>query len=67
MKVITTRKLTIPYHTASYMPPGTDITGLNLQTRTFTFKKIKAATNDFYSANKIWEGDFGPVYKVLLV
>ncbi|KAL4627263.1 hypothetical protein ACB092_05G155900 [Castanea dentata] len=40
-----------------------DIKGLDLQTGTFTLKQIKAATNDFDSANKIGEGGFGPVYK----
>ncbi|KAM4101013.1 hypothetical protein ACJW30_05G111600 [Castanea mollissima] len=40
-----------------------DIKGLDLQTGTFTSKQIKAATNDFDSANKIGEGGFGPVYK----
>ncbi|KAL3739800.1 hypothetical protein ACJRO7_021119 [Eucalyptus globulus] len=37
--------------------------GLDLQTGTFSLKKIKAATNDFDSANKIGEGGFGAVYK----
>uniref|UniRef100_A0A2N9I9A7 non-specific serine/threonine protein kinase n=1 Tax=Fagus sylvatica TaxID=28930 RepID=A0A2N9I9A7_FAGSY len=40
-----------------------DIKGLDLQTGTFTLKQIKAATNNFDSANKIGEGGFGPVYK----
>jgi serine/threonine protein kinase len=47
--------------------PWTDIKGLDLQTGTFTLKQIKAATNNFDSANKIGEGGFGPVYKVLLL
>ena len=46
--------------------PRTDIKGPDLQTGSFTLKQIKAATNDFDSANKIGEGGFGPVYKVLL-
>ncbi|XP_048132297.1 probable LRR receptor-like serine/threonine-protein kinase RFK1 isoform X2 [Rhodamnia argentea] len=37
--------------------------GLDLQTGTFSLKRIKAATNDFDSANKIGEGGFGAVYK----
>ncbi|XP_030443155.2 probable LRR receptor-like serine/threonine-protein kinase RFK1 isoform X1 [Syzygium oleosum] len=37
--------------------------GLDLQMGTFSIKQIKAATNDFDSANKIGEGGFGAVYK----
>ncbi|XP_050148223.1 probable LRR receptor-like serine/threonine-protein kinase RFK1 isoform X1 [Malus sylvestris] len=37
--------------------------GQDMQTRTFTLKQIKAATNNFDSARKIGEGGFGPVYK----
>ncbi|KAL3739799.1 hypothetical protein ACJRO7_021118 [Eucalyptus globulus] len=37
--------------------------GLDLQTGTLSLKQIKAATNDFDSANKIGEGGFGAVYK----
>ncbi|XP_008225246.1 PREDICTED: probable LRR receptor-like serine/threonine-protein kinase RFK1 isoform X1 [Prunus mume] len=40
-----------------------DREGLDGQTGTFTLKQLKAATNDFDSANKIGEGGFGPVYK----
>lgn len=47
------------------MPPCADAQGLDLQTGTFTLKQINAATNDFDSANKVGEGGFGPVYKVL--
>ena len=38
-----------------------------MQTGIFTLKQIKAATNHFDSCNKIGEGGFGPVYKVLLL
>lgn len=41
--------------------------GLDLQMGTFSIKQIKAATNDFDSANKIGEGGFGAVYKVRAV
>ncbi|EOY27898.1 Receptor-like kinase in flowers 1, putative [Theobroma cacao] len=40
-----------------------DLEGLDVQTVSFTLKQIKAATNNFDSANKIGEGGFGPVYK----
>ena len=43
---------------------GAELMGLDLQTGMFTFRQIKAATNDFDPANKIGEGGFGPVYKV---
>lgn len=43
---------------------ATGSNGLDLQTRTFSLKQIKAATDDFDPSNKIGEGGFGPVYKV---
>ena len=47
------------------MPPWTDRDGLDGQTGGFTLKQLKAATKDFDYDNKIGEGGFGPVYKVL--
>ncbi|XP_031120537.1 probable leucine-rich repeat receptor-like serine/threonine-protein kinase At3g14840 isoform X1 [Ipomoea triloba] len=44
-----------------------ELQGLDLRTGRFTFKQIKAATNNFASANKIGEGGFGPVYKGTLL
>ncbi|ONI10810.1 hypothetical protein PRUPE_4G069300 [Prunus persica] len=41
--------------------------GLDLQTGFFTFKQIKAATNNFDPINKIGEGGFGSVYKGILL
>ncbi|KAI8567407.1 hypothetical protein RHMOL_Rhmol02G0119700 [Rhododendron molle] len=45
---------------------GKDFEGLELKTGSFTLKHIKAATNNFDSANKIGEGGFGSVYKGVL-
>ncbi|KAK8646112.1 hypothetical protein V6N13_119908 [Hibiscus sabdariffa] len=41
--------------------------GLDLQAGFFTFKQMKAATNNFDIANKIGEGGFGAVYKGILL
>lgn len=38
---------------------------MDLQTGIFTLKQIKAATENFDAANKIGEGGFGSVYKVI--
>lgn len=38
---------------------------LDIQSGNFSFKQMRDATNDFSYANKIGEGGFGPVYKVL--
>ncbi|GMY32647.1 probable LRR receptor-like serine/threonine-protein kinase At1g07650 isoform X2 [Fagus crenata] len=41
--------------------------GLDLQTGFFTFKQIKAATNNFDAANKLGQGGFGSIYKGTLL
>ncbi|KAL4627310.1 hypothetical protein ACB092_05G157500 [Castanea dentata] len=43
-----------------------ELKGLDLQTGFFTYKQIKAATNNFNAANKLGEGGFGSVYKGIL-
>ena len=48
----------------STLMPLTELRGLDLQTGFFTYRQIKAATNNFNVANKIGEGGFGSVYKV---
>nr|POE70756.1 putative lrr receptor-like serine/threonine-protein kinase [Quercus suber] len=44
-----------------------ELKGLDLQTGFFTYRQIKAATNNFNAANKIGEGGFGSVYKGILL
>lgn len=43
-----------------------ELRGIDLQTGLFTLRQIKAATKNFDATNKIGEGGFGCVYKVLL-
>jgi len=45
----------------------TELKNLDLQTGLFTLRQIKAATNNFDISNKIGEGGFGPVYKVISI
>ncbi|KAJ0641618.1 putative protein kinase RLK-Pelle-DLSV family [Helianthus annuus] len=44
-----------------------DLRGLDLNTGVFTFKQIKAATDNFAESNKLGEGGFGSVYKGTLL
>ncbi|KAL2524296.1 putative LRR receptor-like serine/threonine-protein kinase [Abeliophyllum distichum] len=44
-----------------------ELRGLDLRTGFFTFRQIKAATNNFDAINKIGEGGFGSVYKGTLL
>ncbi|CAN4082164.1 unnamed protein product [Withania somnifera] len=44
-----------------------ELRGLDLLTGVFTIRQIKAATNNFDTANKIGEGGFGSVYKGTLL
>ncbi|GMY05972.1 probable leucine-rich repeat receptor-like serine/threonine-protein kinase At3g14840 isoform X1, partial [Fagus crenata] len=44
-----------------------ELRGLDLQTGFFTYRQIKAATDNFDAANKIGEGGFGSVYKALVL
>lgn len=39
---------------------------MDLQTGLFTLKQIKAATKNFDAENKLGEGGFGSVYKVMI-
>lgn len=43
---------------------STDLSGVKNIIR-YSYKELQAATNDFNRANKIGEGGFGSVYKVI--
>lgn len=45
---------------------NTEFRDLELPTGLFSLRQIKAATCNFDPANKIGEGSFGPVYKVVI-
>ncbi|PWA98811.1 serine/threonine/dual specificity protein kinase, catalytic domain-containing protein [Artemisia annua] len=44
-----------------------ELRGLDLQTGVFTYRQIKAATDNFSVSNKLGEGGFGSVYKGTLL
>ncbi|CAL5412410.1 unnamed protein product [Camellia sinensis] len=54
-------------HSGSITSREQELRGLDLQTGLFTFRQIKAATNNFDDSNKIGEGGFGSVYKGILL
>ncbi|XP_058202436.1 probable LRR receptor-like serine/threonine-protein kinase At1g07650 isoform X7 [Rhododendron vialii] len=54
-------------HPGSSSSKEQDLRGLDLQTGLFTYRQIKAATNNFDINNKIGEGGFGSVYKGILL
>jgi hypothetical protein len=45
----------------------TELKGLDLRTGLFTYRQIRAATDDFSSANKIGEGGFGAVIRYIQI
>ncbi|KAI4335590.1 hypothetical protein L6164_014225 [Bauhinia variegata] len=49
------------------MPKSESLEGSAPRLEEFSFSIIKAATKDFSSENKLGEGGFGPVYKVIIV
>ncbi|XP_073280892.1 probable LRR receptor-like serine/threonine-protein kinase At1g07650 isoform X2 [Primulina huaijiensis] len=54
-------------HRSNKISREQELRGLDLRTGFFTFRQIKAATNNFNSENKIGEGGFGSVYKGTLL
>ncbi|KAF4379487.1 hypothetical protein G4B88_024935 [Cannabis sativa] len=44
----------------------TEFLGMDVKPFIFYYAELKMATNDFDSSNKLGEGGFGPVYKVLI-
>ncbi|GLT51832.1 hypothetical protein SLA2020_252130 [Shorea laevis] len=44
-----------------------ELQGIDVRPYTFSYAELKSATEDFNPANKLGEGGFGPVYKVLVL
>jgi len=42
-----------------------ELLGIDTKPYTFSYSELKNATNDFNLENKLGEGGFGPVYKVI--
>ena len=42
-----------------------ELLGIDARTLTFSYAELKTATEDFNPDNKLGEGGFGPVYKVI--
>lgn len=55
------------YYSSDKISREKELRGLDLQTGFFTYRQIRAATDDFSPANKIGEGGFGAVYKGILL
>jgi len=42
-----------------------ELLGIDAKPYTFSYAELRAATGDFNSSNKLGEGGFGAVYKVI--
>ena len=47
------------------MLESTELLGIGPRPNTFSYAELKAATDDFNPSNKLGEGGFGKVYKVI--
>jgi len=48
-----------------FMYDFAELLGIDTMPYTFSYSELKNATNDFNLENKLGEGGFGPVYKVI--